>query len=264
MLELIVNYVASLFINSNLNKDGEIMAKAKYLEIAKIINDRINDGTYQARQPLPDQESLAKELGVSRLTVKKALDGLERKGLVYKQSGLGTYVSGTIPIQTRYDSPANMFTGLRNLLGCDNVKSQIIKFNVEFPNENIQKYLCLKHSEPVYNIVRLRIVDDSPLIIEHTYMPVKLVPNLDENILHKSIYQYIHKELKLKFGHAYRKIRACKADQYDQKYLNAKKSDPMLELEQIVWLTNGDPIEYSTSRNRYDQRDYTIVENNRF
>lgn len=46
MLELIVNYVASLFINSNLNKDGEIMAKAKYLEIAKIINDRINDGTY--------------------------------------------------------------------------------------------------------------------------------------------------------------------------------------------------------------------------
>lgn len=71
MLELIVNYVASLFINSNLNKDGEIMAKAKYLEIAKIINDRINDGTYQARQPLPDQESLAKELGVSRLTVKK-------------------------------------------------------------------------------------------------------------------------------------------------------------------------------------------------
>lgn len=71
MLELIVNYVASLFINSNLNKDGEIMAKAKYLEIAKIINDRINDGTYQARQPLPDQESLAKELGVNRLTVKK-------------------------------------------------------------------------------------------------------------------------------------------------------------------------------------------------
>lgn len=61
MLELIVNYVASLFINSNLNKDGEIMAKAKYLEIAKIINDRINDGTYQARQPLPDQESLAKD-----------------------------------------------------------------------------------------------------------------------------------------------------------------------------------------------------------
>ena len=44
----------------------------------------------------------------------------------------------------------------------------------------------------------------------------------------------------------------------------AKKDDPMLELEQIVWLTNGQPIEYSTSRNRYDQRDYTILENTRF
>lgn len=240
------------------------MAKAKYLEVAKIITERIKNGTYKESHPLPDQESLAEELGVSRLTVKKALDGLERKGLIYKQSGLGTFISGNIPIQSKYDSPANIFTGLQNLLGTQSVKSKIIKFKVEFPNDEIQQNLKLKHTEPVYNIVRLRIVDDQPLIIEHSYMPVKLVPDLDEKILHKSIYNYIHKTLHLKFGHAYRKIRACKSNEYDQKYLNAKKDDPMLELEQIVWLTNGEPIEYSTSRNRYDQRDYTVLESNRF
>ncbi|TSO26230.1 GntR family transcriptional regulator [Lactobacillus sp. LL6] len=240
------------------------MTQAKYLEVAKIITDRIDNGTYKTRQPLPDQETLAKELGVSRLTVKKALDGLERQGRVYKQSGLGTFVSSDIPIKDKKDSPANVFSGLKNQLKSDNVRSKVLSFSVEFPDEQMQKNLELKKTEPVYNIVRLRIVDDQPLIIEHTYMPVKLVPDLDEDILHDSIYNYLHHKLKLKFGHAYRKIRAAKSNHYDQKYLNAAQDDPMLELEQIVWLSNGQPIEYSESRNRYDQRTYTILENNRF
>ena len=70
--------------------------------------------------------------------------------------------------------------------------------------------------------------------------------------------------MKLKFGIAYRKIKAVKADDWDQKYLKAKKNDPILELEQIVWLNNGQPVEYSTSRNRYDERNYIVVETNSF
>ncbi|WP_294835385.1 GntR family transcriptional regulator [uncultured Lactobacillus sp.] len=240
------------------------MAKAKYLTVVQTIVSRIKAGTYQAGDLLPNQQTLANELGVSRLTVKKALDGLERKGIIYKQSGLGTFVSSDIPIRSKIDSPANVFTGLMELMKADNIKSKIIKFSVGFPNKQIQKNLNLTSSEPVYNIIRLRLVDDNPLVIEHTYMPVNLVPNLNTDILHSSIYNYIHQKLKLKFGHAYRKIKATKSDEYDQKYLAAKKDDPMLELEQIVWLTNGKPIEYSISRNRYDQRDYTIIENTRF
>lgn len=240
------------------------MAKAKYFDVVRVIYSRIKDGTYQAGKALPKQEVLAKELGVSRLTVKKALDGLERKGLVFKQSGLGTFVQDNIPIRSSIDSPATLFTGLANLMGADSVKSKIIAFSVGFPSKEIQKNLCLKKNEPVYNIFRLRIVNDQPFIIERTYMPVNLVPDLNEDVLHASIYNYLHQQLKLKFGHAYRKIRASKSDQYDEKYLLAKKDDPILELEQIVWLTNGKPIEYSTSRNRYDQRIYTITENTKF
>lgn len=74
----------------------------------------------------------------------------------------------------------------------------------------------------------------------------------------------MHHHLKLKFGRAYRKIKASKSDQYDQKHLLAKKDDPMLELEQLIWLNNGKTVVYSTSQNRYDQRNYPIVENFRF
>ena len=131
-------------------------AEAKYLKVARILQKRIEDGMYKPQTPLPDQKTLAEELHVSRLTVKKALDGLQRKGLVYKESGLGTFVLGPVPIQDKFDSPANAFSGLANLLGSDEVTSDIIEFNVEFPNEDIQHYLKLKSSDPVYNIRRLR------------------------------------------------------------------------------------------------------------
>lgn len=240
------------------------MTKAKYLEIADELRKRIENGTYKKQQPLPDQATFAKEFHVSRLTVKKAFDGLERQGLVYKESGLGTFVTGKIPIQDETDAPSNLFIGLQNQYKDRKVTSKVLSFSVEFPDAKIQACLDLKRSEPVYDIVRLRIIDGQPTIIEHTYMPIKLVPDLDETILHKSIYNYMHKKLGLKFGHAYRKIKAVKSSKYDQKFLHAKKDDPMLELEQIIWLNNGQPIEYSRSRNRYDQRSYTILENNRF
>ena len=112
------------------------MTHAKYLEIAKIISQRINDGTYTSRLPLPDQETLAKEFGVSRLTVKKALDGLERQGLVYKQSGLGTFVSSNIPIKSSIDSPANMFMGLKKQLGSIMLK---VKFYISLSNFLVNK-----------------------------------------------------------------------------------------------------------------------------
>lgn len=240
------------------------MARAKYLEVADELRKRIENGTYKKQEPLPDQETFANEFNVSRLTVKKAFDGLEREGLVYKESGLGTFVTGKIPIQDKTDAPSNLFIGLQNQYKDDKVSSKILNFNVEFPDKMIQECLDIKKTEPIYNIMRLRLINDQPTIIEHTFMPIKLVPDLDETILHKSIYNYIHKKLGLKFGHAYRKIKAVKSNEYDQKFLNAKKDDPMLELEQIVWLNNGQPIEYSRSRNRYDQRSYTVLENNRF
>ena len=240
------------------------MSEAKYLKIARIIHDRIKDGTYHAHEPLPDQEALAQELGVSRLTVKKALDGLERKGLLYKQSGLGTFVLGEIPIQTKHDTSASEFSGLQEEIGKEKVTSKVIDFSIEFPSEQIQKNLRLKGSDPVYDMLCLRLLEGKPLVLEHTYMPVKLVPNLDENILKSLTYNYIHQTLGLKFGTAYRKIRASKATKWDQKYLKAKQDDPILELEQIIWLTNGQPIEYSTFRNRYDMRNYVVFQNKDF
>lgn len=120
--------------------------------------------------------------------------------------------------------------------------------------------LNLDENDPVYEIIRLRLLDDEPLVIEHTYMPVSQVPALSKKILEGSIYSYLHKKLHIKFGGVFRRIKADLPDEYDRQHLGASETTPILEIEQIVWTNSGVNLEYSRSRNVYSNRSYIMVE----
>lgn len=68
------------------------MSKSKYEEIANIIRERIADGTYPVDSMLPTQSELTKEFGVSRMTIKKAVEILTIEGLIFSKQGNGTKV----------------------------------------------------------------------------------------------------------------------------------------------------------------------------
>lgn len=228
----------------------------KYEWIAGEIQKRIQNGIYPPNSLLPSQQELAEEFDVSRLTVKKAIDGLVISGLLSSQRGVGTRVlHPTIPT-----APATAHNGLSALLPEKDIKSHIIQFDVTFPNEALQQKLQISGTQPIYDIHRLRIVDGKPFVLERTYMPVDLVPSLTKNILEGSIYQYLQEELKIRFAGAYRTIRADRSNKFDWKYLNCETMDPVLEVLQSVYLNDGRIIEYSTSRNRYDQNSYSVLD----
>ena len=84
-------------------------------------------------------------------------------------------------------------------------------------------------------------------------MPVRIIPGISEEILHKSVYNYIEQDLGKQIGSAYRVIRADVPDQYDLQYLEATEKTPILEVEQIVSLSDGTPFEHSKNRHRYDR-----------
>lgn len=138
--------------------------------------------------------------------------------------------------------------------------SKIIEFTVEFPDVEIAERLQVEQSAPVYKIIRLRLLDGKPYALEHTYMACDLVPGLDDSILLASVYDYLWNTLHLKFAGSYRHITAEKPDQYDKDHLACRDDDPILQVEQVVYLENGRPIEYSRTRNRYDVRGYSLLD----
>ncbi|HIZ70785.1 MAG TPA: GntR family transcriptional regulator [Candidatus Atopostipes pullistercoris] len=231
----------------------------KYEMIAGKIRQRIREDIYPVGSLIPDQITLAKEFNVSRMTVKKAMDILELEGLILRKRGAGTFVKKTA-LSEGLTASIMEYEGLTKQLSNQEVKSQIISFKLDFPNELVQEKLMLDKHDPIYKIIRLRIVDGAPYILEHTIMNANLIPGINEEILHQSIYDYIHQELNLQFGGAHRIIQADKASEYDQKYLKCEEHDPILEIEQVVYLEDGTPFEYSRSRNKYNTRSYNVVD----
>ncbi|MFC6316060.1 GntR family transcriptional regulator [Lapidilactobacillus achengensis] len=232
----------------------------KYELIANELRKRITTGKYQPNELIPDQVALAEEFGVSRMTIKKAIDGLAMEGLLYTRRGDGTYVMGDISLKIEQNSPAEEHLGLTASFEEGRVTSKIIQFDIRFPSESLQKHLKLEKNEPIFEILRLRLLDGRPYVLEHTYMPQKLMPGLDEAVLMNSIYAYLKNTVNLKLSGAYRRIHALFADELDVKYLECKEGDPVLEVEQVSWLDDGTPFEYSFSRNKYDARSYNVLD----
>lgn len=231
----------------------------KYEMVSNKIRQRIREGEYTVGSYIPDQVSLAKEFGVSRMTVKKGMDILELEGLILRKRGAGTLVKKTA-LSEEQTASIMEYEGLTKQLASQEVKSKIISFKLDFPNEQVQEKLMLDKHDPIYKIIRLRVVDGAPYILEHTIMNATLIPGINEEILSRSIYKYIHEDLGLQFGGAHRIIHADKSSKYDRKHLNCDENDPVLEIEQVVYLEDGTPFEYSRSRNKYNTRSYNVID----
>lgn len=221
---------------------------SKYQTIIDSIHEKIFSGEYKVGMQLPSQEELANEYQTSRMTIQKALNILRREDVVFTEKGVGTFVKSKVLGQTN----AKEYIGLTNRFkNKQKVTSQVISFQLRPAVEEEIEKLELKEDDFVYDIIRARFVNDEPYSMEYTIMPRKLIPEITEDILHHSIYQYIQNDLNLRIGTATRRIRADKSDQYDQRYMGIDKHDPVLEVEQVICLSDGRPFEFSQVRYPY-------------
>ncbi|PMD73892.1 GntR family transcriptional regulator [Companilactobacillus nuruki] len=232
---------------------------SKYEDVANDIIEKIKSGVYPTGEPLPDQKRLAKEYSTSRMTLQKSLSILKSKGFVYSQQGAATYVKSNADSIANMDVGVDQYVGTTKLLGDSRqIVSKIIKFKMRYPNKDEQEKLKIDPTDVIYDIKRLRIVDGKPYALEYTTMPVKLIPGVDEKVLHNSIYGYIQNELKLIIGAAFRNFTANKPTSEDMEYLEIKEDDPVFRVTQTVFLDDGTPYEYSTTDRPYDTGGYVV------
>lgn len=233
----------------------------KYEQVAQAIRDRIQDGTYTLKSALPDQMQLCKEFEASRITIKRALNLLIEEGYLYSRQGSGTYVMKNALAKNELDSRFDVYTGLTDQLSDQIVTSKVIQFVIRNPAEDEADKLLLTEEDFIYDIQRVRYVDGEEYLIEHTLMPVDVIPDVTKKVLAGSIYSYIQNTLGLKIGGLNRRITAERPDALDQEYLFCTKEDPVLQVEQVVHLIDGTPFEYSRTRHRFDKGGVHVVKN---
>lgn len=235
---------------------------AKYIAIAREIKKRIISGQYPAAEPLPDQFALAAEFGTSRMTIQQAMRQLIVEGLVYTRQGQGTFIRKNFLQLSQWDIHGSDYAGATETWGhLGKVESQVIRFELRFPSEKEQASLLIDADSPVYDFARLRLLNGEPLSLDITVMPVSLVPGLSKSHLENSVFRYVQDNLGLKMMGSYRVVRALKPSELDQQHLNCDASDPILEVEQVIYLDDGTPLEYAHCHYRYDHGGIVIVNN---
>ena len=232
---------------------------AKYDEIAEDIRSRILSGNYNPNEQLPLEKQMCESYGVSRITIKKAVDELVIQGLVIKRRGSGTFVKAVDGGAVKELSLAKQFAGFTETHKGKTISSKIVRFEVVHPTEEIATKLKITIEDFVYYIIRTRYADDEPYVIEYTYMPISLIPGIKNDILLSSVYGYIEKKLKLKIKSAHRTIRAILPNELEQEWLKIENKFPILEVEQVGFLDNGQPFEYSNAHHRSDKIEFRTV-----
>lgn len=230
---------------------------SRYQEIANDIERNIIEKKYTKR--LPEQFELAQKYNTSRVTIVHALKILQDKKLIKTVKGHGTFVTNKSIPDIFLNSGVNEHNGFtRHVNSAFHLTSHVIAFNIRKPSAEECKALNLCKTDDVYDIIRRRVLNGKPAKLEYTVMPVKCIPGITLDILHKSIYSYIQNDLGLKIGKDNRVITAEKSDAYDIKYLDCTQDDPVLCIQQKAFLEDGRPFELSETRNRYDRGALTV------
>lgn len=231
----------------------------KYHMIANDVRKKILEGKYQPNEQLPYERTLCHIYGVSKMTVKKALDILVAEGLIYKRRGSGTFVMDLSIDKMEKRRMDIQMMGVTAFYPDKNITSKVLDFSVVKASGVIADKLKIPETSFVYRIYRVRLVDAQPTIIEETYMPIDLITGLRLEEVEKSIYTYIEKGLGYKIQAGHRTITVRQASEMEADCLELKSGDPVAVAVQTSYLSTGLAFEYSISVHRYDSFSVEMV-----
>ncbi len=231
----------------------------KYEAIARKLRKDIQQGRYTPGEQLALEKEMCQQYGVSRITIKRAVDELVKQGLVVKRRGSGTFVKSLKDEDVKELSMANQFSGFAATFKGRKVASKILKFEIIHPATEVAAKLQLTTDDFVYDIVRVRILDEQPVVIEYTQMPIQLITGLKRQTLENSIYGYIEGELGYKIQSAHRTVRAVMPTPLEREQLQIEGQIPLLEVTQVAFLDDGRPFEYSIAHHRGDRSNFRSV-----
>ncbi len=137
---------------------------------------QVNEGVFKAGERIPAESALAAEFGVSRMTVRQALEFLVREGVLERRRGLGTYVARPRISQDL----AGVYTMAHDFSEQGVVQeTEVLSFVRDRARGYVARTVGVDEREPVYVLRRLVRVRQEPFALIISYLPVALVPGLD-------------------------------------------------------------------------------------
>lgn len=235
-------------VNTN-QKQAQIL----YPQVEATLREMIEDVEYGPGDKIPPERELAEMLGVSRMTVRRAIENLVKQGMLERHSTTGTFVRQPQVIRHLHQESIE---GLSQTLREEGIEpgSQLISFETIRAPRKIAGYLNLRIGQFVVSICRLRLANEQPFCIETAYLPVDLVPDLiaDDLIKEISLYKILRERYSIMVASSEGTLKLSHSTPDEARLLILEVGAPVLFRSAVSFDIAGNPIEYSKSVNHPD------------
>jgi len=212
----------------------------RYHRIAETLRGRIRSGALMPGARLASQRALAQEFGVTLMTLRQALDLLERQGLIARRHGLGTFVaSRTID----YDIlQFRTFAGDLRSHG-EPVETRFLRSQFAQADRRVQAGLRLATGEQVFVLERLRLVAGRPVSLQRSFLPEDIGAEVARaDLAVTPLRQVLAFKLGIEIARAREEVSAVKLKGREARELNCRPGVPAFCSERVSWATDGRPV----------------------
>lgn len=225
-----------------------------YVQLMDILIDKI-ENYMEENDQLDSEREICDKYGLSRTTVRQALDELEKEKYIYKVQGKGNFVSSRRMEQELLK--VYSFTDETRKLG-KKPSSKLLNFEIAEATEKVSRKLKLQEKELVFKISRIRLADEIPMIYEVTYLPYEKFSGMTKEMLVESpMYEVFKNKYHTNITSAEEAIEGILINKLESIYLNIVEGQAGLKVERITY-SNKQAIEYTESIARGDKFKYRV------
>lgn len=225
------------------------MSQTLHVQVSEYIRTRIESGEYPIGSQIPTENELAQLLGVSRPTVRQALDNLAHNGYLSRVKGKGTFVTQpkVVHESTRFLISYREESQKNNRI----LRTKVLELQVEPAQEHIAEALKLPVGAKVTRLTRLRYLEhynnEAPVVYTTLYVPYKLFPDMCEIDFTDASFYEVLTSRNLAVKHAFRKLEVVPSPTEVTAGLGISPFEPVIFITSKGHTESMIPVEYAES-----------------
>lgn len=227
-----------------------------YHKVYLLLKQRLAAGGFPQDAPMPGENALAAEYGVSRLTIRRSLEALESEGLVRRRQGRGTFAAPAPP-SAGHESDIDALMAHLADMGMQ-TQVRLVELQTEPAPPAVAQRLELEPGSPVHRSVRVRSHDGLPFSYLTTYVPDDIGCRIGRQDLASRPLLAIFRDLGVQVARAEQAISAVLAEPHPAGLLGVPVGSALLSLRRLVRDESGRPVEWLHALYRPDRYEYRM------
>jgi len=221
------------------------------------IRNGLQVGSLSEGDRVPSQNELSTTLGVSEITVKRALNELQREGYIQRIQGRGSFIAKKHKLELKLEHLYSLTTvaesfGMvpdRRVLDLKEVKA----------SHSVARHLEIEDGIPVAKLVRLRLVDDIPLAVDTSFLPLRLFPELlMDDHGQGALYDLMRTKYGIEPARVHEFLEPVLINDFESEALQVPVGSAAMLAERIAYSIDDAPIEFNRSVLRGDMCRFSV------